>query len=231
MDKKILNISASEKKRIFERDAYRCNICGRGIETGVQLDLDFIIPLNKGGKNSVDNLQTVCNQHNREKRPAFLNLNDVSQYTGVPKITILKWSSRGIISSPIREFFGATGCEGKWPLEVVREIKAIRNIQKEKRRPLEEAAMIAYTQLGYDPRKKTTEEKPNKFEMEIQISGLTDIVKAIKEKVFQRYGVKESKIKDENLSKKIEEALKKELVFTFRNMVKLTANLQDKSKK
>ncbi|MCD6452253.1 MAG: HNH endonuclease, partial [Acidobacteria bacterium] len=52
------------KEKIFKRDNYRCVVCGRGIEDGVEIHADHKIPLDKGGTNNVDNGQTLCSEHN-----------------------------------------------------------------------------------------------------------------------------------------------------------------------
>lgn len=56
------------KKKIFRRDGYRCVVCGRGREDGVEIHADHKIPLDKGGTNSVDNGQTLCSEHNLLKK-------------------------------------------------------------------------------------------------------------------------------------------------------------------
>ena len=56
-------ISASLRKRVFERDAYRCQHCG-GWE---DLCADHVIPESKGGATTEENLQTLCGPCNRAK--------------------------------------------------------------------------------------------------------------------------------------------------------------------
>jgi hypothetical protein len=56
------------KKAIFERDNYRCVVCGRGEKDGVEICADHIKPKDKGGTNSVDNGQTLCMEHNLMKK-------------------------------------------------------------------------------------------------------------------------------------------------------------------
>lgn len=45
---------------IFERDHYKCVICGRSAEDGVILHVDHIIPVSKGGLTVPENLRTLC---------------------------------------------------------------------------------------------------------------------------------------------------------------------------
>ena len=56
------------KEKIFRRDGYRCVVCGRGREDGVEIHADHKRPLDKGGTNSVDNGQTLCSEHNFLKK-------------------------------------------------------------------------------------------------------------------------------------------------------------------
>lgn len=49
---------------IYERDGYRCQICGRRTR---DLEVDHIIPIAKGGKSTPDNLQTLCHRCNYRK--------------------------------------------------------------------------------------------------------------------------------------------------------------------
>lgn len=54
---------------IYERDGYRCRKCGVNgrYNKYVQLEIDHIIPIAKGGKTTYDNLQTLCHRCNVEK--------------------------------------------------------------------------------------------------------------------------------------------------------------------
>lgn len=61
------HISGKVRQNVFMRDNYTCQICGRTIDDGISLHLDHIIPVSKGGSNKENNLQTLCNQCNREK--------------------------------------------------------------------------------------------------------------------------------------------------------------------
>ena len=62
--------SLSVRKRflVFRRDRYRCRLCGR---SGVELEVDHLIPASQGGSDAVDNLQTLCWDCNRGKRDSF----------------------------------------------------------------------------------------------------------------------------------------------------------------
>jgi len=62
------DFSPELKKRILERDGYKCVICGRGIKDGVELHVDHIKPKDLGGKATFENGQTLCAQHNFIKK-------------------------------------------------------------------------------------------------------------------------------------------------------------------
>jgi hypothetical protein len=56
----------SDRKRflVFQRDGYQCQICRK---TGVELELDHVIPVCRGGSDEMDNLQTLCRPCNAGK--------------------------------------------------------------------------------------------------------------------------------------------------------------------
>ena len=56
------------KKKIFRRDKYQCVICGLGRKDSVEICADHIVPLDRGGTNTLDNGQTLCSQHNLMKK-------------------------------------------------------------------------------------------------------------------------------------------------------------------
>ena len=56
------------KEGIFRRDNYKCVVCGRGVEDGVEICADHKIPKDKGGSNTLDNGQTLCAEHNLLKK-------------------------------------------------------------------------------------------------------------------------------------------------------------------
>ncbi len=53
--------------KIYSRDNYRCVRCNKRSWAGVILTIDHIIPRSKGGSNALSNLQTMCNDCNRDK--------------------------------------------------------------------------------------------------------------------------------------------------------------------
>lgn len=62
------DFTPAQKKVIFERDSYRCVICGRGKKEGVELHADHIKAKDFGGEASIENGQTLCAQHNFMKK-------------------------------------------------------------------------------------------------------------------------------------------------------------------
>lgn len=66
--KELFAFSDEIKEEIFKRDNYKCVVCGRGINEGLEIHADHIILFNKGGDNSVNNGQTLCSEHNLLKK-------------------------------------------------------------------------------------------------------------------------------------------------------------------
>ena len=62
------NFSTQQKQRIFKRDQYKCVICGKGREDGVELHVDHIKPQSLGGEAIIKNGQTLCATHNFRKK-------------------------------------------------------------------------------------------------------------------------------------------------------------------
>lgn len=62
------NFPPEIKRAIFERDNYRCVVCGRGLKEGVEIQADHIKPKDFGGKATLENGQTLCSQHNFMKK-------------------------------------------------------------------------------------------------------------------------------------------------------------------
>jgi len=67
-NKELQEFTPNIKEAIFERDNYKCVVCGRGREEGVEIHADHKIPLDKGGTNTIDNGQTLCSEHNFLKK-------------------------------------------------------------------------------------------------------------------------------------------------------------------
>jgi hypothetical protein len=67
-NKELYEFPPNIKEAIFRRDNYKCVVCGRGREDGVEIHADHKIPLDKGGTNTIDNGQTLCSEHNLLKK-------------------------------------------------------------------------------------------------------------------------------------------------------------------
>lgn len=52
---------------VLKRDNFTCQKCGATVQDGVKLEVDHIIPVSKGGKTNMSNLQTLCNRCNKGK--------------------------------------------------------------------------------------------------------------------------------------------------------------------
>jgi len=57
-------MSESMRYDILKRDNYKCQICGMTAKEGAKLQVDHIIPVSKGGKTEMSNLQTLCSRCN-----------------------------------------------------------------------------------------------------------------------------------------------------------------------
>jgi len=67
-NKKLEDFTPRQKEEIFKRDNYRCVICGRGKADGVEIQADHIKPKELSGKAEIANGQTLCAQHNFQKK-------------------------------------------------------------------------------------------------------------------------------------------------------------------
>lgn len=68
VNRNLENFTHVQKLKILKRDNYRCVICGKGKEDGIELQVDHIIPKDLYGKSTLENGQTLCAQHNFKKK-------------------------------------------------------------------------------------------------------------------------------------------------------------------
>lgn len=68
------DFSTDIKVKILERDGFRCVVCNKGKEDGVELHVDHIRAKDLGGKADFKNGQTLCSRHNFLKK----NLNQTT---------------------------------------------------------------------------------------------------------------------------------------------------------
>ena len=64
---KFLKMSDSIRYDVLKRDNFSCKICGATSREGAKLHVDHIIPVSKGGKTEMNNLQTLCERCNLGK--------------------------------------------------------------------------------------------------------------------------------------------------------------------
>ena len=67
-NKELEDFTEAQKQEIMKRDNFRCVVCGRGRENGVELQVDHIKPKDQGGKATLENGETLCAQHNFQKK-------------------------------------------------------------------------------------------------------------------------------------------------------------------
>jgi 5-methylcytosine-specific restriction endonuclease McrA len=89
------NFSVEQKKFIFERDNFKCSMCGLSKSDGAKLFVSFIKPRDKGGKATLENGQVLCSQHNFLKKnlnqtesgkKMFINLYNLAKSAGDKKL-------------------------------------------------------------------------------------------------------------------------------------------------
>lgn len=61
-------IKRDKRLAIYLRDGNGCVYCSRGIESGVLLTLDHVVPCELGGTNEASNLVTACGRCNSSKQ-------------------------------------------------------------------------------------------------------------------------------------------------------------------
>lgn len=66
--RELADFTEEQKKQIFKRDKFRCVICGKGLQDGIELQADHIKPKSRGGKATIKNGQTLCAMHNFRKK-------------------------------------------------------------------------------------------------------------------------------------------------------------------
>ncbi len=54
----------SLRYNVLKRDGFKCRICGATSDDGIKLHVDHIIPVSKGGRTIISNLQTLCERCN-----------------------------------------------------------------------------------------------------------------------------------------------------------------------
>lgn len=89
--RELQDFTPAVKQQIFERDNFRCVVCGRGKKEGIEIHADHIKPKDLGGKATLENGQTLCGQHNFLKKnlkqtetgkKMFIRLYELAKSTG-----------------------------------------------------------------------------------------------------------------------------------------------------
>lgn len=89
--RELQDFTSAVKQQIFERDNFRCVVCGRGLKEGIEIHADHIKPKDLGGKATLENGQTLCGQHNFLKKnlkqtetgkKMFIRLYELAKATG-----------------------------------------------------------------------------------------------------------------------------------------------------
>ena len=85
-------MSDSLRYTVLSRDKFCCVLCGKSRNDGIKLEVDHIIPVSKGGKTELSNLQTLCERCNRGKsdRVSDTSKDVVEKYTDTNKYILKK---------------------------------------------------------------------------------------------------------------------------------------------
>ncbi|MBQ8179881.1 MAG: HNH endonuclease [Candidatus Methanomethylophilaceae archaeon] len=61
------SVAAGLRYDVLKRDGFRCVLCGASRADGIKLHVDHVIPVSKGGRSTMDNLRTLCEECNLGK--------------------------------------------------------------------------------------------------------------------------------------------------------------------
>ena len=70
------DVSLSLRLKVLNRDNFKCVFCGKSPATdfGTKLHIDHILPFSKGGKSTLENLQTLCEECNLGKSDSQIEM-------------------------------------------------------------------------------------------------------------------------------------------------------------
>jgi len=111
-------VRQDKRLAIYLRDGLACAYCGSGIEEGIRLSLDHIVPDSRGGDNHELNLVTACDKCNssRGNRSVIEFASAVAGYV-----------NRGLTSEEIRDHVMSTAMKDLRPFrKQAREMMAER---------------------------------------------------------------------------------------------------------
>ena len=66
--RKLEDFTPAIKQAIFIKNNFKCVMCGKGRENGVEIHADHIKPKDFGGEATLENGQTLCSKHNFMKK-------------------------------------------------------------------------------------------------------------------------------------------------------------------
>ncbi|MFD0405390.1 HNH endonuclease [Kitasatospora sp. NPDC127116] len=69
-----VKISPRLQAEVFSKKGRFCQMCGRGPQNGIRLQIDHIVPESWGGKTVYSNLEPLCEEHNHGKQAFFASL-------------------------------------------------------------------------------------------------------------------------------------------------------------
>lgn len=55
-------LSESLKNKVLKRDKFKCTVCGTTAKAKNKLNVEYIVPVEEGGRTDIDNLQTLCSK-------------------------------------------------------------------------------------------------------------------------------------------------------------------------
>ena len=75
------NVSLSLRLNVLNRDNFKCVFCGKSPATdfGTKLHIDHRVPFSKGGKSTLENLQTLCEECNLGKSDQDIEKRNLEQ--------------------------------------------------------------------------------------------------------------------------------------------------------
>ena len=65
---KLEDFTATQKRQILEKGEHKCAICGKSKKDGVELHIDHVQPMSKGGPSVLSNGQVLCGPCNYRKK-------------------------------------------------------------------------------------------------------------------------------------------------------------------
>lgn len=103
-------IRANSRRKIYERDSYKCHKCGRDLRKAPRRErtLDHVKPVSQGGTNKPDNLKTACrscnSRHGLASKGAFMFTLDLQKARKTKKKAL---RSASLMPSSVRAKYGA----------------------------------------------------------------------------------------------------------------------------